>query len=85
MLLGMEEVMGINGVDAILRLSPLENSIQDYLPVKYRSTFSFEISEPPAKYAGAGVRSTRRTGIGFAYWARMFQVWSQGIWLHARA
>ena len=39
MLLGMEEVMGLNGVDAILRLSPLENFIQDFSQANADHTF----------------------------------------------
>ena len=42
MLLGMEEVMGISRVDAILRLSPLENSIQDFLQVNTGHSISFK-------------------------------------------
>jgi predicted hydrocarbon binding protein len=42
MLLGMEEIMGVNGVDAILRLSPLGNPIQDSTPPNTESAFSFE-------------------------------------------
>ena len=42
-LLGMEEVMGVNGVDALLRLSPLENFIQDpSSQPKTDQAFSFE-------------------------------------------
>jgi predicted hydrocarbon binding protein len=42
MLLGMEEVMGIKRVDAILRLSPPENPIQDFLQVNTDHSFSFK-------------------------------------------
>ena len=42
MLLGMEEVMGVHRVDAILRLSPPENSIQDFLQVNSDHSFSFK-------------------------------------------
>jgi predicted hydrocarbon binding protein len=38
MLLGMEEIIGLNGVDAVLRLSPLENYNQNSAD----RTFSFE-------------------------------------------
>ena len=41
-LLGMEEVMGVNRVDAILRLSPPENSIQEFLQVNTDHPFSFK-------------------------------------------
>jgi predicted hydrocarbon binding protein len=41
-LLGMEEIMGLNGVDAVLRLSPLENFIKDYSQVNADHAFSFE-------------------------------------------
>ena len=42
MLLGMEEVMGVNGVDAVLCLSPLENSVQDSSQVNANHSFSFK-------------------------------------------
>jgi predicted hydrocarbon binding protein len=42
MLLGMEEVMGISRVDAILRLSPSENPIQDFLQLSADHPFSFK-------------------------------------------
>ena len=42
MLLGMEEVMGISRVDAILRLSPPENPLQDFLQVSPDHSFSFK-------------------------------------------
>jgi predicted hydrocarbon binding protein len=42
MLLGMEEVMGLNGVDAVFRLSPLENFIQYPSQVNENRPFSFE-------------------------------------------
>jgi predicted hydrocarbon binding protein len=41
-LLGMEEVMGINRVDAVLRLSPPENSIQHFSQMNVNQAFSFE-------------------------------------------
>ena len=40
-LLGMEEVMGVHRVDAILRLSPPDNSIQDFLQVNSDHSLSF--------------------------------------------
>ena len=42
MLLGMEEVMGVNRVDAVLCPSPLENSVQDSSQVNANHAFSFE-------------------------------------------
>lgn len=42
MLLGMEEVMGISRVDAILRLSPSENPIQEFLQANVDHSFSFK-------------------------------------------
>jgi len=42
MLLGMEEVMGVNRVDGVLCLSPLENSVQDSSQVNANQSFSFE-------------------------------------------
>jgi predicted hydrocarbon binding protein len=41
-LLGMEEIMGLNGVDTVLRLSPLENFTKDYLQANADHAFSFE-------------------------------------------
>lgn len=41
-LLGMEEVMGVNGVDALLRLAPLENFVQNSPQVNAEHAFSFE-------------------------------------------
>jgi len=41
-LLGMEEVMGVKRVDAILRLSPPENLIQDFSQENADHSFSFE-------------------------------------------
>jgi predicted hydrocarbon binding protein len=41
-LLGMEEVMGLNGVDTVLRLSPFENLIQDSSQLSADHPFSFE-------------------------------------------
>lgn len=41
-LLGMEEVMGISRVDAILRFSPPENSIQDFLQINPDQPISFK-------------------------------------------
>jgi len=40
--LGMEEVIGLGGVDAILRLASLEDFIQNYPPSRVDRTFSFE-------------------------------------------
>ena len=40
--MGMEEVIGISGVDAVLRLASLENFIQNYPPARAERTFSFE-------------------------------------------
>jgi predicted hydrocarbon binding protein len=42
MLLGMEEVMGVNRVDAILRLPPPENFTQDFSQMNVDYAFSFE-------------------------------------------
>jgi predicted hydrocarbon binding protein len=42
MLLGMEEIMGRAGVDAVLHLSSLENLIQDSLQLTVERPFSFE-------------------------------------------
>lgn len=42
MLLGMEEIMGVNGVDAVLGLPLLENSIQYPAPANSNHAFSFE-------------------------------------------
>ena len=42
MLLGMEEVMGVNRVDGVLCLSPLENFVQDSSQVNANQSFSFE-------------------------------------------
>jgi predicted hydrocarbon binding protein len=42
MLLGMEEVMGVNRVDAILRLSPPENFVQYFSQMNANQAFSFE-------------------------------------------
>ena len=41
-LLGMQEVMGVNGVDAILRLAPLENFTQNSPQVNAEHSLSFE-------------------------------------------
>ena len=41
-LLGMEEVMGVNGVNALLQLAPLENFIQSSPQVNVEHAFSFE-------------------------------------------
>jgi predicted hydrocarbon binding protein len=41
-LLGMEEVMGVNGVDAVLRLAPLEHFTRDSTKGNEERTFSFE-------------------------------------------
>ena len=41
-LLGMEEVMGINGMNAVLRLGKLDSLIQNYPPGNTERTFSFE-------------------------------------------
>jgi predicted hydrocarbon binding protein len=41
-LLGMEEVMGRNGVDALLRLASLESFIQNYPPARPERSFPFE-------------------------------------------
>lgn len=41
-LLGMQEVMGVNGVDALLHLAPLENLIQNSQQVNSEHAFSFE-------------------------------------------
>jgi predicted hydrocarbon binding protein len=41
-LLGMEEVMGINGMNGVLRLGDLERLIQNYPPGREDRTFSFE-------------------------------------------
>jgi predicted hydrocarbon binding protein len=40
--LGMEEVMGRNGVDALLRLASLESFIQEYPPSRTDRAFPFE-------------------------------------------
>jgi predicted hydrocarbon binding protein len=40
--LGMEEVIGLSGVDAILRLATLENFIKNYPPPRAERIFSFE-------------------------------------------
>ncbi len=40
--MGMEEVIGISGVDAVLRLASLEKFIQNYPPARADRTFSFE-------------------------------------------
>ena len=40
--LGMEEVMGVNGVDALLRLAPLENFVQNSPQDNAEHAFSFE-------------------------------------------
>jgi predicted hydrocarbon binding protein len=40
--LGMEEVIGVSGVDAILRLASLESFIQNYPLPRAERTFSFE-------------------------------------------
>jgi predicted hydrocarbon binding protein len=40
--LGMEEVMGESGVNAILRLASLENLIENHAPLRGEQTFSFE-------------------------------------------
>lgn len=40
--LGMEEVIGSGGVDAILRLASLEDFIQNYPPSRAERAFSFE-------------------------------------------
>jgi predicted hydrocarbon binding protein len=42
MLTGMEEVMGLQGVDAILRLASLERYIQNYPPASAELDFPFE-------------------------------------------
>jgi predicted hydrocarbon binding protein len=39
---GMEEVMGRNGMDAVLRLALLDSFIQDYPPAHAEPAFSFE-------------------------------------------
>jgi predicted hydrocarbon binding protein len=41
-LLGMQEVMGVGGVDALLRLAPLENFIQNSPQINAEQAFSFE-------------------------------------------
>lgn len=41
-LLGMEEVMGQNGVDALLHLASLESFIHNYPPARSERTFPFE-------------------------------------------
>jgi len=41
-LLGMEEVMGINGVNAALRFAALDKFIQNYPPARAERDFSFE-------------------------------------------
>jgi len=41
-LLGMEEVMGINGMNGVLRLGDLEHLIQNYPSAREDRTFSFE-------------------------------------------
>jgi predicted hydrocarbon binding protein len=41
-LLGMEEVMGLSGVDSLLLLSPLENFIHDTSQLNINRPFSFE-------------------------------------------
>lgn len=41
-LLGMEEVVGVNGVNAVLRLGSLEKFTQEYPPAREDRTFSFE-------------------------------------------
>ena len=40
--MGMEEVIGISGVDAVLQLASLEKFIQNYPPARADRTFSFE-------------------------------------------
>lgn len=42
MLLGMEEIMGVNGVEAVLRLCSLENYNRDFSQANANQTFSFE-------------------------------------------
>jgi predicted hydrocarbon binding protein len=42
MLLGMEEIMGLDGVDAVLSLSPLKNFVRDASQVNKNHPFSFE-------------------------------------------
>jgi predicted hydrocarbon binding protein len=39
---GMEELIGVGGVEAILRLASLENFIQNYPPPRAERAFSFE-------------------------------------------
>ena len=41
-MLGMEEVMGLNRVDTVLRLSPFEDLIQDSSQLTADHPFSFE-------------------------------------------
>ena len=41
-LLGMEEVMGRNGVEAVLRLASLDSFIQNYPPARAERSFPFE-------------------------------------------
>jgi predicted hydrocarbon binding protein len=41
-LLGMEEVMGVNGVDALFRLAPLENFIKNSQQINAEHAYSFE-------------------------------------------
>lgn len=43
MLLGMEEIMGVNGLDAVLGLSSLENSIRYPLLARSSQAFPFEV------------------------------------------
>lgn len=40
--LGMDEVMGLNGVDALLHLAPLENFIQNSSQINEKNAFPFE-------------------------------------------
>lgn len=40
-LIGMEEVIGTSGVDAVLRLASLERFIQNYPPANAERIFSF--------------------------------------------
>ena len=40
--MGMEEVIGISGVDAVLQLASLEKFIQNYPPARADRTFAFE-------------------------------------------
>jgi predicted hydrocarbon binding protein len=72
--LGMEEVIGLGGVEAILRLASLEEFIQNYPPPRTERVFSFESvssvqSALEKKYGPRGGRGLAlRTGRAcFAY------------------